>query len=43
MGAAGQVSCSNLRLHALRIGLACYTDDDDVDRLLEALSGFAGA
>ncbi|SFM71485.1 cysteine desulfurase family protein, VC1184 subfamily [Pseudonocardia ammonioxydans] len=28
---------------ALRIGLACYTDDDDVDRLLEALSGFVKA
>ncbi|ALE73128.1 Cysteine desulfurase [Pseudonocardia sp. Ae168_Ps1] len=28
---------------SLRIGLACYTDDGDVDRLLEALSGFVGA
>jgi cysteine desulfurase family protein (TIGR01976 family) len=28
---------------SLRIGLACYTDDDDVDRLLAALSGFVGA
>ena len=28
---------------ALRIGLACYTDDSDVDRLLDALSGLVGA
>ncbi|MBC3192691.1 cysteine desulfurase-like protein [Pseudonocardia sp. C8] len=27
---------------ALRIGLACYTDGDDVDRLLDAMSGFTG-
>lgn len=27
---------------ALRIGLSCYTDDDDVDRLLEGLSAFTG-
>ncbi|BBG01787.1 MULTISPECIES: cysteine desulfurase-like protein [Pseudonocardia] len=28
---------------ALRIGLACYTDESDVDRLLGALSGLVGA
>ncbi|MFP5068227.1 cysteine desulfurase-like protein [Pseudonocardia nantongensis] len=28
---------------ALRIGLACYTDDADVERLLTALSEFTGA
>ncbi|MEJ8277584.1 cysteine desulfurase-like protein [Pseudonocardia spirodelae] len=28
---------------SLRIGLACYTDDADVDRLLDALSGLVGA
>jgi cysteine desulfurase family protein (TIGR01976 family) len=28
---------------SLRIGLACYTDDADVDRLLDGLSDFVGA
>ncbi|WP_226350806.1 MULTISPECIES: cysteine desulfurase-like protein [unclassified Pseudonocardia] len=28
---------------SLRIGLACYTADDDVDRLLDGLSAFVGA
>ncbi|WP_224390247.1 cysteine desulfurase-like protein [Pseudonocardia sp. ICBG1293] len=28
---------------SLRIGLACYTDDSDVDRLLDGLSEFVGA
>lgn len=28
---------------SLRIGLACYTADDDVDRLLDGLSTFVGA
>lgn len=28
---------------SLRIGLACYTDDVDVDRLLDGLSDFVGA
>ncbi|ANY09625.1 cysteine desulfurase-like protein [Pseudonocardia sp. HH130630-07] len=28
---------------SLRLGLACYTDDDDVDRLLTGLSAFVGA